>query len=200
MDLVSIPANPVPEGAVTGTLKTRDGVEPALRALAAAAGPQGHRLHVPGPRRIHREIFRDRARAARARLRGRDARLARPGHVAAHAQRSAARAMSATSPNTSSTSTCSCARSCCRTARRRCSRIGHSMGGSVLIRIGASGHALVRPHGAVGADDRSRRHARLEPAQDSPRRLMRFAGMGSSYVPGGDAIALSARAVSSATR
>src|ERR1700704_2100211 len=26
MDLVSIPANPVPEGAVTGTLKTRDGV------------------------------------------------------------------------------------------------------------------------------------------------------------------------------
>lgn len=26
MDLVSIPANPVPEGAVTGTLKTKDGV------------------------------------------------------------------------------------------------------------------------------------------------------------------------------
>ena len=42
MDLVSIPANPVPEGAVTGTLKTPRRRRAALCALAAAAGPQGH--------------------------------------------------------------------------------------------------------------------------------------------------------------
>ena len=89
MNLVSIPANPVPEDVVSGTLKTRDGVDAALRALGAAAGPQGHGLPVPGPRRVHREIFRDRARPARPRLRGRDARLARAGAVRPRAARSA---------------------------------------------------------------------------------------------------------------
>ena len=66
MDLVSIPANPVPEGAVTGTLKTRDGVTLRFARWHPPPGPQGHGVPVPGPRRIHREVFRDRARIARA--------------------------------------------------------------------------------------------------------------------------------------
>ena len=108
MKLVSIPANPVPDDVVTGMLKTPDGVIAALCALAAAARPQGHGLHVPGPRRIHREIFRDGARPARARLCGRDARLARAGAVRARAVAIRARAMSATSPSTTATSRPSC--------------------------------------------------------------------------------------------
>ena len=57
----------------------------ALRALRAAARPQGDAVRVPGPRRVHREVFRGGARCARARLRGRDPRLARAGPVGARA-------------------------------------------------------------------------------------------------------------------
>ena len=89
MTLVSIPANPVPDDVVAGTAEDPRRRRAALCALGAAARPQGHGLPVPGPRRIHREIFRDRARPARARLRGRDARLARAGPVGARAAQSA---------------------------------------------------------------------------------------------------------------
>src|ERR1700704_2942655 len=41
MDLVSIPANPVPEGAVTGTLKTRDGVTLRFARWAPPPGRKG---------------------------------------------------------------------------------------------------------------------------------------------------------------
>ena len=88
MKLVSIPANPVPDNFVTDYLKTPDGVSPALCALAASGGPPRHRVHLSGPRRMDRKIFRDRARFARARICGGDARLARPGSLRADAERS----------------------------------------------------------------------------------------------------------------
>ena len=140
MTLVSIPANPVPDDVVTGAiLKTRDGVIAALRALGAAAGPQGHGLPVPGPRRVHREIFRDRARPARARLRGRDARLARAGAVGPRAARTAARAMCGISPNTDRPRNLHAARSCCRIARRRSSRWRIRWAATVLLRAAHAG-------------------------------------------------------------
>ena len=60
----------------------------ARRALAAddAARPR-HRLHPPGPGRVHREVFRDRHRAAPTRLCRRRLRLARPGPVGPRACR-----------------------------------------------------------------------------------------------------------------
>ena len=58
MKLVSIPANPVPEGAVSGMLKTRTACRSALRALRAGRPPR-HGLRFPGPHRMDRKIFRD---------------------------------------------------------------------------------------------------------------------------------------------
>ena len=125
----------------------------ALCALGAAAGTQGHGLPVPRPRRVHREIFRDRARPARARLRGRDARLARAGRLAAAAAQSA--------------------QGLCAPLRRlrHRSRDLHARGraaglSAAGVRARAfdgrdradprrvSGPSLVRPHGAAGAADR----------------------------------------------
>ena len=149
----------------------------ALCALGAAAGAQGHRVPVPGARRVHREIFRDRPRSARARLRGRDARLARAGPVRTRAAQFAQGL---------------CAQ--LRRLRRR-SRHLHPRGGAAglpaaVFRARAfdgsdrpaarrpSGPSLVRPHGAAGADDRA--------AGDAPRRwrpastvkAMRLLGLG----------------------
>jgi lysophospholipase len=41
MKLVSIPANPVPEGAVTGVLKTPDGVQLRFARWPAPSGRKG---------------------------------------------------------------------------------------------------------------------------------------------------------------
>ncbi len=59
----------------------------ALCALRAAARPQGHGGRAARPRRIHREIFRDGARSAHARICRRDVRLARAGPVGSRAHR-----------------------------------------------------------------------------------------------------------------
>ena len=81
MTLVSIPANPVPANAFAGTLRTRDGVASALCTLRAAAGSQRNGLHLSRPFGIHRKIFRDGGRSAKARLCRRHSRLARAGAV-----------------------------------------------------------------------------------------------------------------------
>ncbi len=83
MTLVSIPANPVPEDVVTGTIKTPDGAELRLARSGAAGGPQGHGVRLHRPQRADRKIFRDGARPARSRLRGGDDRLARAGSFVA---------------------------------------------------------------------------------------------------------------------
>ena len=94
----------------------------ALCPLGAAARPQGHRGGAARPRRIHREIFRDRARFACARLCRRDVRLARPGRCPTTRSPTGKRATCAISPNTSSTSKRSWSRWCCPIARRRSTR------------------------------------------------------------------------------
>ena len=69
MDLVATPKNPIPLGVSTGYIEPRKGCALALRQLAVgAAGAARHGLHLSGPRRIHREIFRGGGRAPAARL------------------------------------------------------------------------------------------------------------------------------------
>jgi hypothetical protein len=46
MKLVSIPANPVPDDAVTGTLKTPDGVALRFVRFAPPVGTQGNRSSI----------------------------------------------------------------------------------------------------------------------------------------------------------
>ena len=125
----------------------------ALRALGAAGGPQGHGLRLHRAQRIDREIFRDGARPARSRFRGGDDRLARPGAFVAAPARSAQGL---------------CPRFLRFRGRRRNLRAAGGAAGlpAALFRAGAfdgrrrhaadraCGQTLVRPHGAVGADDR----------------------------------------------
>ena len=67
----------------TGTFKSHDKIELALCALGRhARAARGHRVPVPGPRRIHREVFRGGRRPAPARLCGRHHGLARSGRLA----------------------------------------------------------------------------------------------------------------------
>ena len=80
MQLYPTPDNPIPGRAASWPRITH---EDGITLRAARWMPPGetarHRLHPAGPGRVHREVFRDRGRAARARLRGRRLRLARPG-------------------------------------------------------------------------------------------------------------------------
>ena len=131
----------------------------ALCALGAAGRPQGHGLRLHRAQRADREIFRDGARPARPRFCGGDDRLARPGPFVAAVARSAQGL-------------------CPRFLRfrDRCRNLRAAGGAAglpaALFRAGAFDgrrrdaagrpfrQALVRPHGAVGADDRSSRQRR----------------------------------------
>jgi lysophospholipase len=62
--------------------------------------------------------------------------------------------------------------------------LAHSMGGAVMLRVAHAGKALVRPHGAVGADDRPAR-ARTGFRCARCCAAMRLAGQGGRYIPGG---------------
>ena len=153
MTLVSIPANPVPEDVVSGTIKTPDGAELRFARWAPPAGRKGTVCVFQGRSESDREIFRDRARPARPRFCGGDDRLARAGpFVAAPAQSTQGL----------------CPRFCRFRNRRRSLRAAGGAAGlsAAVFRAGAfdgrrgdAAHricrqALVRSHGAVGADDR----------------------------------------------
>ena len=88
MTLLSIPANPVPEGALAGTIGTPDGVTLRFARWAAPAERQGDRLRLHRARRVHREIFRNGAGSAQARLCGGVDRLAGAGTFLAPAGQS----------------------------------------------------------------------------------------------------------------
>ena len=147
----------------------------ALCALGAAGEPQGHGLRLHRTQRADREIFRDRARSARPRLCGGDDRLARAGPLLAPPARSAQGL---------------CARLRRFRDRRRDLRAAGGAAGlpAALLRArpfhgrhgdaagGACRQALVRPHGAVGADDRPAR----------PRHLVSGAGAAEDDAPDGD--------------
>ena len=153
MTLVSIPANPVPEDVVSGTIKTPDGAELRFARWAPPAGRKGTVCVFTGRSEHDREIFRDGARLARSRICGGDDRLARAGAFLAPPARSAQGL---------------CPRLLRFRDRRRNLRAAGGAAGlpAALFRAGAfdgrGGHAaggacgktLVRPHGAVGADDR----------------------------------------------
>ncbi len=132
----------------------------ALCALGPAAGTQGHRLPVPGPRRVHREVFRDRARPACAWLRRRHARLARAGPVATRARQSAPRLCAQLRPVSDRPG---------NLHQRRCAAGLPAAGVRARPLHGRDGAAarrprrqpLVRPHGAARAHDRAARDAAL---------------------------------------
>jgi len=86
MTLVSIPANPVPEDVVSGTIKTLTAPN-CGRALAPPAGRKGT-VALHRAQRGDREIFETVRTCAIAALRG-DDRLARPGSFVAAPARSA---------------------------------------------------------------------------------------------------------------
>ena len=118
MTLVSIPANPVPEDVVSGTIKTPDGAELRFARWAPPAGRKGTVCVFTGRSEQIEKYFetvrdlRDRGFAvAMIDWRGQGTRR---GACAIRA-----RAMCVTSPTTKSTSRLSCSRWCCRIARRR---------------------------------------------------------------------------------
>jgi len=132
----------------------------AFRALGPTGGPPRHRLPLHRARRADRKIFRDGARPARSRFRGGDDRLARAGPFVAPLARSA----QGLRPRFHRF----------RSGRRNLRAAGGAAGLSAAIlragafdgRRGDAAHrarrkTLVRPHGAVGADDRSSRSPHL---------------------------------------
>ena len=121
MTLVSIPANPVPDDAVSGLIKTPDGAELRFARWPPPAGRKGTVCVFTGRGEQIEKYFetvadlRDRGFAvAMIDWRGQ-------GHSSRRLS-DRARAMSATFPISRPTSKPSCARWCCRTARRRISR------------------------------------------------------------------------------
>ena len=120
MNLVSIPANPVPEDVVTGMLKTPDGVSLRFARWAPPPGRKGTVCLFPGRAEFIEKYF-ETVRDLRARG---FAVAALDWRGQGGSQRRCAiraKAMCAGSPITTSISRPSCMRSCCRIVRRRCS-------------------------------------------------------------------------------
>jgi lysophospholipase len=183
MDLVSIPANPVPEGAMTGLLTTRDGVSVRYARWHPPPGRKGTVCLFTGRAEFIEKYF-ETVRELRAhgfavvildwRGQGGSQRaLSDPhkGHVGDFSEYEADAEALIT-----------------QIVLPDCPpplfAIGHSMGGSVLLRMARRGNRwfdrivlsapMIRLAGARGSS--------------YPRfatRLMRYAGMGSAYVPGG---------------
>lgn len=191
MKLVSIPANPVPEGAVTAMLKTPDGVSLRYARWPPPLGRKGTVCIFPGRTEFiekYFEVVRDlRARGfAVAVLDWRGQGLSeraladpRKSHVANFSEYETDLA----------TFTKEIVLPDCPPPLFA---LGHSMGGTVLIRAAAKGHRWF---------DRmvlSAPMIRLAPSQTlrmarPVTRLMRMFGMGSAYIPGGDATVLASQ-------
>ena len=184
MTLVSIPANPVPEDVVTGTIKTPDGAELRFARWAPPAGRKGTVCVFTGRSEMIEKYFetvrdlRERGFAvAMIDWRGqghssRRLRDPRKGYVRDFSDYEVdveTFVRQVVLPD-------------CPPPHFA---LAHSMGGTVLLRTRPCGQALVRPHGAVGADDRpaGTRAPRFRSAL--LLRTMRLAGQGGRYVPGG---------------
>ena len=194
MNLVSIPANPVPEGAITGTLKTpRRRGACALRAGVPPPGRKGTVCLFQGRAEFIEKYF-ETVRDLRARgfavatldWRGQglsDRALADPrkGHVGDFAEyEHRSRNLHA-------------ARSCCPIVRRRMFALGHSMGAHRADARRLPGQrwfdriVLSAPMIALPAS----RDSAL--SQDRGRDACGLLGFGSAYVPGGDATVIATR-------
>jgi lysophospholipase len=185
MTLVSIPANPVPEGAVTGTLKTPDGVSLRFARWDPPPGRKGTVCLFPGRAEFIEKYF-ETVRDLRARgfavamldwrgqgLSDRGLRNPHKGHV-----------------RNFSDYDIDLATLIHEIVLPDCPppvfALAHSMGATVLLRAAYQGHrwfdrmVLLAPMIALPGMRRS-----------APTRIgvktMRLLGLGSSYVPGGDA-------------
>ena len=154
MTLVSIPANPVPDDVVSGTIKTPDGAELRFARWAPPAGRKGTVCVFTGRSEQIEKYFetvrdlRDRGFAvAMIDWRGqghssRRLRDPRKGYVRDFSDFEVdveTFVQQVVLPD-------------CPPPHFA---LAHSMGGAVMLRDRACRQALVRPHGAVGADDRS---------------------------------------------
>lgn len=183
MNLTSIPANPAPEGAVAGTVKTSDGVVLRFARFEPPAGRKGTLCVFPGRAEFIEKYF-EVVRDARARgfavatidwrgqgLSDRALGNARKGHVrdfSDYDRDLEAFVKEVVLPD-------------CPPPHFA---LGHSMGAAVLLRAAAHGQRwfdrmvltgpMIDLHGAAGS-----RAARLS------AQFMRLAGLGNSYIPGG---------------
>ena len=183
MDLVSIPANPVPEDVVTGMLKTRDGVSIRFARWHPPPGRKGTVCLFQGRAEFIEKYF-ETVRELRARgfavatidwrgQGGSERALSDPhkGHVGdfSEYERDVEVLMK-------------------EVVLPDCPpplfALGHSMGGNVLIQAAAKGHrwfdrmVLTAPMVRLGP----RRYLRLAPGL---ARVLRMTGRGGTYVPGG---------------
>ena len=183
MDLVSIPANPVPDGAVTGMLKTRDGVSIRYARWHPPPGRKGTVCLFQGRAEFIEKYF-ETVRELRAhgfavaivdwRGQGGSQRVLsdpRKGHVGDFSEYEIDAETFMT-----------------EIVLPDCPpplfAIGHSMGGSVMLRLARRGNRwfdrivlsapLIRLAGARGTS-----YPRVA------AKILRFTGMGSTYVPGG---------------
>jgi lysophospholipase len=185
MDLVSIPANPVPDGVVTGTLKTRDGVSLRFARWAPPPGRKGTVCLFQGRSEFIEKYF-ETVRDLRARgfavatldwrgqgMSERALRNRRKGYVRSFSQYEIDLD---TFVNEVVLPDCP----------PPVFALGHSMGATVLLRAAHAGHrwfdrmVLLSPMIALPGMRRS-------VVSRTMVRAMRLMGLGSLYVPGGDA-------------
>ena len=185
MDLVSIPANPVPDGFVTGSLKTRDGVSLRFARWAPPPGRKGTVCLFQGRSEFIEKYF-ETVRDLRARgfavatldwrgqgMSERVLRNRRKGYVRSFSQYEIdldAFVNEVVLPD----------------CPPPVFALGHSMGATVLLRAAHAGHrwfdrmVLLSPMVALPGMRRS-------VASRTMVRTLRLMGLGSLYVPGGDA-------------
>ena len=159
MDLVSIPANPVPEDAVTGMLKTRDGVSIRYARWHPPPGRKGTVACSRAAPNSSRNISRPCASCARAALRS-------PPSTGAGRAAPSARSRDPRKGHVGDFSEYELdARSADERGRAAGLPAADLRARPFDGRHGADAHRppgqpLVRPHRAVGADDPARRQAR----------------------------------------
>jgi lysophospholipase len=191
MNLTSIPANPVPDGVVTGTLKTRDGVELRFARWDPPPGRKGTVCLFQGRAEFIEKYF-ETVRDLRARgfavatldwrgQGGSERALSNPrkGHVRGFAQYQIdleSFIHEVVLPD----------------CPPPVFALAHSMGASILLRAARAGHqwfermVLLAPMIALPGMRRST-------ATRTTVRMLRLLGLGSVYVPGGEAAVLQQR-------
>jgi lysophospholipase len=191
MKLVSIPANPVPENAVTGTLLTRDGIALRYARWAPPAGRKGTVCLLQGRAEFIEKYFETvmdlRARGfAVATLDWRGQGLSErllpdrhKGYVRSFADYDA-----------------DLETFMHEIVLPDCPppffAIGHSMGGAILLRAARQGHRWF-DRIVLSAPMIALRGKRRAGAARTTARLLRLLGFGTSYVPGGDRVAVGSR-------
>ena len=184
MTLVSIPANPVPEDVVSGTIRKFRRRRIALRALGAACGAQGHGLRLHRAQRADRKILRDRAGLARSRFCGGDDRLARTGSLTAALLRDPRKGYVRDFSDFEIDVETFVQQVVLPDCPPPYFALAHSMGGAVMLRVAHAGKRwfdrMVLSAPMIDLPGR-----RTSFAARALLRFMRLTGQGGRYVPGG---------------